>query len=78
MAGVLLMKQFSQTQVVIKFTTDNDKVLLTLLFIFWLARKTVYQVSYEVFMIATDFTEALNFAGKVFVIGFNSFAWGIL
>ncbi len=72
-----MLNQFNQTQVTIKFTTDNDKFLLSLLFIFWLAQKTIYQSGYELRMMISDFVEALNFSGKVFVIGINSLAWGL-
>lgn len=72
------MKQFSSTQVVIKFTTDNDKALLSLLFMFWFVQKVIQRIDYEIQMIVNDFSEALSFAGKVFVIGYTSIIWGIL
>ena len=71
------MSQFNQTQITIKFQTDNDKFLLSLLFGFWFVQKTVCRVGYEFRMIVKYLEEALKFYQKIFVIGFNSLVWGL-
>lgn len=72
------MSQFNSTQITITFTTDNDKFLLSLLFIFWLAQKTFFYYRQLLNNLVSDFSKAFNFTGKVFIIGFKSLVWGIL
>ena len=67
----------TQINVNLKINTDNDAALMGLYFVICFVWCNVSHVKNELSLLASDFTDALKFAVKIFVIGFNSIVWGM-
>ncbi len=69
---------FNSTKILVTFQTDNDRTLLSILFVCWFLKNLVSRFIYELIMVKRDFSEAFGFTGKVVSIGIVSLGWGLL
>ena len=68
-------------QVTMRLETDNpalEMLIQFIAFVWWRLQVLVNWVRYEITMFWQDFKQAALFTGKVFAIGFNSWAWALL
>ena len=67
-------------QIAMHIETDNHIIewfLATLSMLLWRVRMFGYRARYEIAGTWQDIIEAAEFTGKVFAIGFNSWAWAL-
>jgi hypothetical protein len=78
MTTALMQSTQIQFNLTVNVNVNADKTLLLLAALITLA---IYQVAWakrELLLLWDDFTEALGFTSKVYVIGFKSLAWGFV
>lgn len=67
-----------QFNLTVNVNVNADKTLLLLAALMTLAIYQVARVKRELSLLWADFTEALGFTSKVYVIGLKSLAWGFM
>jgi hypothetical protein len=67
-----------QFNLTVNVNVNADKTLLLLAALMTLPIYQVARAKHEMSLLWGDFTEALGFTSKVYVIGFKSLAWGFV